>query len=589
MTDNELIEFIDFLNHASDDDIINMLKDTNRIREENLSLACKLLRKIITKEGQNEIVDFLIKDHVHGHNVVGAIDPAFMLLQPQTIAELTHVYANKITGSDLYCLWNDCANRDYRYYMLNIWAMMSGVYSKNEIEDNFRVNHISFDHMTEDDSNWFNRQPRAFVRPFVFDDTIINITDYVNDVHNFEPFGEDFKKFVKSNRSLQILLSYLGQSGLRYKNYVFTDKDEISLTIVMPTLKEQPYRRSTKWVQEENGVAETFVLDTNQVTQLAINRPTSKFFNEIDKSDLCKSLYFLKYAKKHFLPGLAVIRGMPIENIANFYANNNDKRYGDIISHGKFNDLHSQIGIFNLSYILGLFNASETESTLASDYIKNYVINRVPVDDIHKLYGGLDISSGYNKNFADFFMLHHSQDIHCFEDINGSDKTNQIYHSFDAILAFRSEKKIKTTTNRERLTPEDAINALKSGSVKFGLPAEYDPYIEVISQYTSDVNEMMWIIERLEAGKDIPSERISIPYIEDTAHEPFRFRVLKKGDPEMGIVGKKTNCCFEYNNASENALDHALTNENSSVVVFEAEKSYVQGWLWYDAINNRQP
>ncbi len=582
MTDADMIEFIDFLNNASDAEVIQLLRETNRIDENNLELAASLLRKIVTNDGRLEVLTHLARDKDYWNGVPGAIDPAYMLLQPQTIAELTYVYANDITGGVLYCLYNDCGKRDFTYFMLNIWAMMSGVYSQKEINDNFQ-NYASEDDVNN--HNWFTSRRRNYFRPFVYNDTVINISDYVKDIHKFEPTDEGFKNFVQANRYLNLLMNYLAQCELKLEGFKFTQNDNLEISIHMP-VEDESYFPSV-WTQSRTENLETFAVDTNQIAQLAVYRPKAKFFNQLTKSDLCKSLYFLKHAKKQFLPGLTVIRSMPLDKIENFYINNNDKRYGEIIKNGKFDDLYSQVGIFKLGYLLGLFNTSENDSKVASDYIQKSVIGRVPIEDIHKLYGGLDISEGFKKEFAEFFMIHHSMNIHCFEDSQGTDKTAQIYHYFDAILKFRPEKTIKTTTNRERLTPEDAISALKSGSVKFGLPVEYDAFVEVLSKYTSNVNEMLWIIERLLIGQAIPQEEITIPYIEDKGSGLYKFRVLKKGDAEIGICGKKTNCCFEYKNASQSSLEHALISPNSSVVVFESDNSYIQGWIWYDAENSQ--
>ena len=83
----------------------------------------------------------------------------------------------------------------------------------------------------------------------------------------------------------------------------------------------------------------------------------------------------------------------------------------------------------------------------------------------------------------------------------------------------------------------------------------------------------------------IPENECVIPYVEDNADTNYKFRVIKKGDPEIIITGRKSNCCFHYKGAAGNSFEHAITSTNSTVVVFESSKSYVQGWVWYDFRN----
>ena len=164
MKDSEMRAFSLMVSKMSDLELKQDLRSINRIEEKDLDLAVKLLRKILT-------VEKLVEDDLH-HNCVGAVDPAFLLLQPQAIAELTYLWANNIKGTDLYTLWNDCSGRKPNMFILNIWALQSGVYLKSEIDENFRINHLDVDIdgriNNQDDEIWFERANRAAVLPFIF-------------------------------------------------------------------------------------------------------------------------------------------------------------------------------------------------------------------------------------------------------------------------------------------------------------------------------------------------------------------------------------------------------------------------------------
>lgn len=590
MNNAEMLEFYMMLKKARNADLKRDLRSIGRIKEENLDLAVSLLRKITTKEGQFEIVSKLASDDLRPNGCPGAVDPAFFLLQPATISELTYLMANNIKGTDLYTLWNDCSRRDTKRFILNIWALQSGVYTQSEIDENFRINRLEFsgydgtDLKNEEQRRWFDRVQRSVVFPFIYDESVINPSDYMKDLLKADPNGEDFKAYAKANRAYQRLSHYLSQSELHTKGIKATDKNEITVSMVLPTYEHKRWT-GWEWTQDNGNAPETFAIDTNRLLEILVDRPTSKHYDMMNRFDMQAAIHYLRHSKKQFLPGLSLMRTLPLTEVEDFYSNNNHRRFGELMKLGQYKGYDEQQGFIKLAYVLGLFSKSETDSQIASDYLKQHIIGKVDEQDLHKLYGTFDLKHGFNKDFAEFFMIHHSQNPHCFETIEGVDKTDQIYANFDKVLEFRPEKEIKTTTNRKRLTPEDALNALTDVCLMLGIPPELSRYASFIGKYTSNKDEIMWCIDKLQKGEQIPEEEIKIPYVEDTSSASCKFRVLKKGDPEIAITGIKTNCCFRYDGASSSSLSHAMTSPNSSVVVFESEKGYTQGWIWYDEEN----
>lgn len=437
MKDSEIRAFSLMISRMSDSELKQDLRSINRIKEKDLDLAVKLLRKILTDKGRREIVEKLVEDDLH-HNCVGAVDPAFILLQPQAIAELTYLWANNIKGTDLYTLWNDCSGRKPNMFILNIWALQSGVYLKSEIDENFRINHIDVDIdgriNNQDDKIWFDRANRAAVIPFIFEENIVNPGDYMKDLSKVEPHADDFKEFVRANRAYQRLKNYLCQSNLHTNGITSIKKNEISIGMVMPTLV------GLQMIQDAGGEVEIFSVDANQILEVIADRSVKKHYDMVNRDDLMRVIYYLRYARKQFLPGLPVIRNLPIEEIPNFYANGNDKRFADLISKSGFESYEEQEGLFKLAYLLGLFSASGNDSQKAYNYLKDHCIGKITGEDFHKLYGGIVLKYGFKKDFSEFFMIHHCVNIHCFEDSMGVDKTGMIYINFEKILAFRSEK-----------------------------------------------------------------------------------------------------------------------------------------------------
>ncbi len=557
----------------TDKQLKEYLKSSGRIKENDIEFATILFRKLFTNQGQEDIAIMLLGNENNAPEIKRNLEPLHVLLQVNTIPELVYLLRHNITGQNFYSLWKGCGteyslwsgkqNNKSDLFLLNIWALMSGVYTKEEIINNFTINGI--------------------IEPFVYSQEFIDLVGFIVEEKNLNPYSNEFKRFVQANKKLHLMFRFLKNSELIAEDFRFNSKDEIIIFIKMPFI-ENTFQGITVR-QMKNDPVESFVINSDQVSQLIGLRQASKFFNEASRLDLCKALYFLKYSKRQFLPSLAVIRSMPVENISNFYINNNNKRYGEIIEKGGYTTKEEQIGIFKLAYILGLFSESENESKTAEMYIKNYIISRVNKENIYNLYGTIELFTELNREFAEFFMIHHSKNVHCFEGLDGQDKAGQIYLKFKQILANRMEKKIKTTTNRERLMPDDAINMLEDTCFLLNIDSKYKEYVDVISKYTSERDAILWIIEQLESTKLIPQEVITIPNIIDDSNSSCKFRLLKKGDPEIAITGLKTNCCFKYGGVAQHSLMHAITNPDSSVVVFESEKGYAQGWIWYDEKN----
>ena len=129
MTKEEMSFFYDTISKMTDEEIKETLKNLNRIKEKDLDIGVRLLRLISTSEGRFKLVEKLSDDDCLPNGCIGAIDVAIFLTHPSTIAELTYVVANNIKGRDLYCLWNDCAHRNFNKFIINIWALQSGVYT----------------------------------------------------------------------------------------------------------------------------------------------------------------------------------------------------------------------------------------------------------------------------------------------------------------------------------------------------------------------------------------------------------------------------------------------------------------------------
>lgn len=392
------------------------------------------------------------------------------------------------------------------------------------------------------------------------------------------------KNLFNYNRAIQRINQYLLQANLFAEIKKVKGRDEIELSMVMPQ-KFIDGRGREEYRQNHSQEKEVFTVGIKQLLDVIVTRPEKKFYDKIRRQDIIKILYYLRYAKNEFLPGLPVIKNLPVERIQNFYINNNNKRYGQLIQKVGFDNEDDQEGLFKLSYMLGLFSDSVKDSERAFEFILNNVMKNIDPQNIHKYYGGINLKENIDLKFAEFFMIQFANNPEAFKNDEGIDKTDLIYSNFEIILKNRPEKEIKTTTNRERLTMEDCFAIVTNGVLMLGYSEDVADKVNVIAKYTLDRNEIDWALAMLKKGEEIKTEDLKIPYVEDQENSKFKFRILKKGDPEIAITGRKTNCCFRYKGASYSSIEHAMISPNSTVVVFESPKSYVQGWLWYDEQN----
>lgn len=593
------------------EDLKNIFKEAGKFPEEDLDDIVSLFRKISDEKEMMKLVKLLVD------NCNGAVEPVFMLMQPPFVGDLLYLIKNNIKGVEIYSLWNDCAKRDGRKFLLQLWALESGVYTQNEIDENFKINHLTEDPKSrwenieqykkaEEDDKWLIKNNRLMVLPFIFDEEKISPKDYMQDPTKVtSPYDKGFKKYVMANRTYQRLYRFLQISRLTANNLnpiVSKSPNEIEVTISMPVRKNLEFEDSINgqtfnfdyYKQEKEFEPVRFVVNTQQILEVLDGNP-KKFFDKMRfdtqvglDGDYVKTTYFLRYARKQFLPSLAVIRSFPIEIVQNFYLNNNDKRFGEIMKKSEFVNFEHQEGLVKLCHLLGLFSEKGYESELAHDFILQNIIGKVDGNTLHKLYGAIEIKPKFKRDFAKFFMINYLNNSHCFEDEKGVDFTAKIYANFEKILAFRPEKEIDTTTERKRLTPKIAISVFDDAVFKFDLPKEYQEKMDKIEgfkevvKYGTSKEEIIFALDSLEAAKKITEDEIKFAYFDDIATSKTRFRILRKGEPEIIYTGKKSNCCFHFGGASKWSWEHAIQNPNSSVVVFESDKGYTQGWFYYD-------
>ncbi len=304
-----------------------------------------------------------------------------------------------------------------------------------------------------------------------------------------------------------------------------------------------------------------------------------------------KLFQWLPYTAKKWIPSSAVISKIPKEQSRLYFYNNNFKRLGLLKEKFHADTYEKTEGIVSLGYILGLFDSKESVSKKAMEYIIEHFLNKgVTALELHKTYGAIDLSRGFNKNFADFFMRHYALNKEAFvEDELQTDMTGDLFKRFDEVLENRPEKKIKTRTRNKLLTPQDAISFITTFEIDeelLGDKIEDERYINLVQllmKFGASEEELMWAIKLYEQALAIDEKDVVIPNIVDLKGDLMRFNTILKSDPHPFLSGKKTNCCSRYGGYAQDRLEHAITDINWRYITFTSlNKTFFDGLVWYD-------
>lgn len=310
--------------------------------------------------------------------------------------------------------------------------------------------------------------------------------------------------------------------------------------------------------------------------------------NYILKEKLFK---WLPYTAKKWLPSSAVISKIPAERSYEYFYNNNYARLGLLKEKFKVSTYEETEGIVSLGYILGLFDSKELISTKAMNYIIEYFFQKgVSALELHKIYGAIDLSKGFNKKFADFFMQHYSTNSESFIEVDlETDMTGELFTRFDEILENRSEKKIKTRTINKLLTPQDALAFITTYEIDkelLGKKIEDERYVNLVTllmKFGASEEELKWAINLYEQALAIDEKEVKIPFIEDWNKGLMFFNSHLKNDPYTYLSGKKTNCCSTYGGYAQDRLEHVISDINWRYVTFTSfNKTFFDGLVWYD-------
>ena len=299
-----------------------------------------------------------------------------------------------------------------------------------------------------------------------------------------------------------------------------------------------------------------------------------------------------KNMNKTPLPNIAVVKGMPRDEIPQFYLNNNMENWVEISRIANCQTDEGRSSLFGLAHALGVFSNSGAESKEATNYIKMYILDNYSEDQIHEMFNFNAEDTPYNPEFAKFFMQYFNKNprfMQIPDEITDTitDYMNAAHDSFKKVLEAFPNKRVVTRQDNDRLTPEIVGKFLNTTSYK-NVPSDLMPLAKTVSKYGYSREAFDKLASWYQEGVAIPENRLRLFCEPDTVLNTGEDRVvtyelLGKKNPLCAVLGDITNCCQRVNNVGGNCVKYGMTEPNSGFVVLRSGSQIIgQAWVWYD-------
>ena len=325
--------------------------------------------------------------------------------------------------------------------------------------------------------------------------------------------------------------------------------------------------------------------------------------------------------KVKFMPPEFTLATFPATEMANYFVNNNHKRWAELVKSVHFDLLadkqqkvNSLTDLMKIYYALGGFSAHQGERDKAFAYIDQQVaqyrnkdkrpslssyiddVVRAVAEDIHQRFSRLVLKGPYNPTFAQFFMkyYHTNPDFMRFELFNRfeQDYLCAAHNAFDELLQKFPNRVVNGNTERDLLTPR--FVAEHCSVMHYDNVDEQNVALaETVGAYgyTQDQFDKMQNIYN--QAKKLKDQAVIRAADKGTVSD-VSYRVLEKDDPLGFVIGDITNCCQHLGGAGESCVTDGYTNPNAGFLVFETtmrdadgkatgEKRILgQAYIWYD-------
>ncbi len=212
----------------------------------------------------------------------------------------------------------------------------------------------------------------------------------------------------------------------------------------------------------------------------------NKYFNANYRTNLIQLKEWRESGKIKFIPPEYTLMTFPASQMANYFVNNNNQRWGKLVKTLGFDTLegteknNSLVDLMKIYYAIGGFSSNQGESEKAFEYVLNYVAkgkaivgregyvyvkNPSPSQigvEIHARFSKLQLKGEFNPLFAKFFMKYY-KDNPDFMNFRLKDKDGDLmdsqdylcaaHNSFETILKNYPNRTVAGNEERALLTP----------------------------------------------------------------------------------------------------------------------------------------
>lgn len=294
------------------------------------------------------------------------------------------------------------------------------------------------------------------------------------------------------------------------------------------------------------------------------------------------------WSNRKVIPSYSVINTMPIKDIDNFFINKNCNEWAKLIKESGITYCEYIVSFFKLCYVLGVFSESTTLRDNAVNFIRENIISKSTGIDIHDKFDGFDLSNGFNKDYAEFFMKYYNEDdfmIYVDEDGDKNDLIAASYNNYRQVKQVYPNRRLHSNRNADLLLPKHVMNAVRSIEY-YNVDDGNEEFSYIVGRYGYNQEQFEILQEWYNKAKKIKKEEMKLFICDDEDKDGITYELLSKNDLRGAILGNITNCCQVIDGAGEECVEYGLIKPNSGFITFNYKNKIIgQAWVWYDEIN----
>lgn len=349
-------------------------------------------------------------------------------------------------------------------------------------------------------------------------------------------------------------------------------------------------------------------------------------------------LQIVEWQNEHkikFTPPGFTLKIFPAGEMANYFVNNNHKRWAELVKISHFAEYRygaekdtaltrryviplrianwygsekdtALTDLMKIYYALGGFATQPSERDKAFNYVVQHVahyeknkdkpsflnqfeIMRAVAEKIHQRFSRLELTGPYHPTFAQFFMryYHTNPDFMRFEfdDRDGlpQDYLCAAHNTWGRLLQNFPNRVVNGNTQRNLLSPRFVAEHCVWQEYD-NVAAGNEPLATLVGRYGYSPAQFTEMQANFDQAKQIKDQAV-LRAEPTVATNGIAFRMLSKDDPLGFVLGDLTNCCQVFGGVGKSCVSDGYTNPYAGFAVWERiadQRLLGQAYVWYD-------